>query len=113
MRNTLSSSNKELVDLLERKQLFFFEKNVFVTFGWICIPVFYLRILGLDGHRTGLILEFDQICNKWNYLHVGNNFYKQVEGISMGCYFVCSVGLHAVQFGSTWMKKFRGQPKFG
>jgi len=35
LRNTLLSNNKELVDLLERKQLFFFEKNVFVTFGWI------------------------------------------------------------------------------
>jgi len=24
------------------------------------------KILGLGGHRTALILEFYQLCNKWN-----------------------------------------------
>ena len=27
--------------------------------------------------------------------------------------FAYVIGLHAVQFGNNWMKKFRGQPKYG
>ena len=33
------------------------------------------------------LLDLYLFCNNWNYFNVGNSLFKQVKGVSMGCYF--------------------------
>ena len=33
------------------------------------------------------LLDLYKYGNNWNYFNVENNLYKQVKGVSMGCYF--------------------------
>ena len=44
-------------------------------------------ILGIEKAEVDFLLDLHSFCNTWNYFNVGHNLYKQVKGISMGCYF--------------------------
>ena len=45
-----------------------------------------VEILKLDSKRISFIFELYKFCNRWNYVNVGFGVFKQVEGLSMGCY---------------------------
>ena len=37
--------------------------------------------------EVDFLLDLYLFCNNWNYFNVGNSLFKQVKGVSMGCYF--------------------------
>ena len=44
-------------------------------------------ILGMGKAEVDFLLDLYSFCNNWNYFNVGNSLFKQVKGVSMGCYF--------------------------
>ncbi|KAL9952149.1 hypothetical protein ACROYT_G039360, partial [Oculina patagonica] len=99
MRVTLLGSSNELVDILRDKKFQFWGANTFATFDFKDLYTNILfedaqktlrdlvGILKLDSHRISFALELYRFCNRWNYFNVGLDVFKQVEGLSMGCYF--------------------------
>lgn len=41
----------------------------------------------LDKNEALLIIDLYKLCNECNYFNVGDVMYKQMKGVSMGCYF--------------------------
>ena len=91
--------SKELLGALETLQLDNNESYTFVTFDFkdLYTNILYEdaketlksleKLLGLDTHLIDLILDLYKFCNEWNYFNVGGDLFKQVKGVSMGCYF--------------------------
>ena len=44
-------------------------------------------ILGIEKGKVDFLLDLCLFYNNWNYFNVGNSLFKQVKGVSMGCYF--------------------------
>ena len=98
-RDTFLGSSGELVNILGKRTFKFWGANTLVTFDFKDLYTNILfedasrtlrslvKILKLDNRRISFILELYQFCNQWNYFNVGDDVFKQVEGLSMGCYF--------------------------
>ena len=92
-------NSTELIDVMKHIHIEDCNKNCFVSFDFKDL---YTNILFEDAEKTlrelavilditrgeiELILDLYNFCNEWNYFNVGTNLYRQVKGISMGCYF--------------------------
>ena len=92
-------NSTELIDFMKYIHIEDCNKNCFVSFDFKDL---YTNILFEDAEKTlrelavilditrgeiELILDLYNFCNEWNYFNVGTNLYRQVKGISMGCYF--------------------------
>lgn len=45
------------------------------------------KTFGVGDDELNLILDLYEFCNDCNYFNVGNDLFRQVKGVTMGCYF--------------------------
>ena len=88
-----------MVGLIEKTNLSSVDRCTFATYDFkdLCTNVFFkdasstLRelaiIFGTEKAKVDFLLDLYLFCNNWNYFNVGNSLFKQVKGVSMGCYF--------------------------
>ena len=89
----------ELVGLIEKTNLSSVDGCTFVTYDFkdLYTNILFkdasntLRelaiILGIGKAEVDFRLDLYLFCNNWKYFNVGNSLFKQVKGVSMGCYF--------------------------
>ncbi len=97
--STILNSSKALVESIKEIPVRRIENFMFVTFDFKDL---YTNILFEDAQRVikdccetfgvgndelHLILDLYKFCNDCNYFNVGSDLFKQVKGVSMGCYF--------------------------
>ena len=96
---SILGNSYELVSLLKKTDLSSVDGCTFVTYDFkdLYTNILYkdasntLRelaiILGIGKAEVDLLLDLYSFCNDWNFFNVGNSLFKQVKGVSMGCYF--------------------------
>ena len=99
MECTILSDSKSLVDSLKQYRVNSDGYYTFVSFDFkdLYTNILYEdasktlrdlgKLLGIKGVEVELILDLYRFCNDWNYFNVGEDLFKQVKGVSMGCYF--------------------------
>ena len=99
IESPLLGSSSDLVGDLQKFRVRDDENFMFVSFDFKDL---YTNILFKDAERvimeccrffeigdreSNLILDLYKFCNDCNYFNVGRDLFKQVKGVSMGCYF--------------------------
>ena len=97
--NSILGNNNELIEVIKQTPIRSLEGLVFVCFDFkdlytnmligdaSCILRELASSLEIGQLEIDLLLDLYKFCNDWNYFNVGTSLYKQVKGVSMGCYF--------------------------
>ena len=96
---SILGNSYELVSLIKKTDLSSMDGCTFVTYDFkdLYTNILFkdasntLRelaiILGIGKAEVDFLLDLYSFCNNWNFFNVGNSLFKQVKGVSMGCYF--------------------------